>query len=80
VVRTAVEYEWLAADLVNLGLDDRHRAPRTAGNGRPVSAQSDPEAVAGLGPVDPRPEIVGQDLLNPSAIVARRGGGIGSSM
>jgi len=77
VVRTAVEHEWLAADLINLSLDDRHRAPRTAGDGGALSSQPNAEAVAPLGAVDPRPAIVDQDLLNPSAIVARHGSGNG---
>jgi len=68
VVRTAVEHEWLAADLVNLSLGNRHRAIRTASYGRPLSAQPNPEAVAGLGAV-PKPKIVVRDLLHADAIL-----------
>jgi integrase len=49
VVRATVPHERLTRLGIELGLDDRHPAPRTAGDNRVLSAQPDPEAVAGLG-------------------------------
>jgi len=77
MVRAAVQHEWLARDGIDLSFDDRHRAPRTAGDRGPLSAQSDPETVARLGAVDPRPTIVGRDRFNADPIFVRRGGGNG---
>jgi len=69
----------LAANGINLSLEDRHRASRTAGYDRPLSAQPDPQAVAGPGAVHPKLEIVGRNPLNAHAIlqvvdIAPRGG------
>ena len=60
VVPAAVQHEGLARDGIDLSLDDRHRAPRTAGDRRPLSAQPDAKAVAGHRAVGPKPETVGR--------------------
>ena len=79
VVRATVLQERLAREGIDLGLDDRHRAPRTAGDNRVLSTQPDSETVAGLGAI-PKLEVVVRDLLHPDAVLqvvdsARRNNG-----
>jgi hypothetical protein len=68
MVRAAVLHERLARDSIDLGLDDRHRAPRTAGDNRVISAQPDPEAVARPGLILEL-EIVIRDFLYADAVL-----------
>jgi hypothetical protein len=75
VVRAAVLHERLAREGIDLGFDDRHRAPRTAGDDRVLSAQPHAEAVAGLGAISPKPESVVRGQPAADGIAVQRGGG-----